>query len=100
TGYGSQQLDDNEFHISVEMRSVNNRYLDIITKIPRSWSHLEMDIKKILQSHFERGRIEVFITITGNAFTHKKLQLDWQLLNQFIENMEEVKRTYKLDGNI
>lgn len=100
TGYGKHQLDSNGSHIVVEMRSVNNRYLDIITKIPRAWSHLEVDMKKILQTHFERGRIEITISSTPNAFSQRKLQLDWQLLNQFVENMQQVKQTYNLDGDI
>lgn len=100
TGYGIHSVEYNGTNITIEMRSVNNRYLDIITKIPRSFSHLETELKKAIQTYFKRGRIEVYITISGNSLSNKKLQLDWQLLDQYVENMQKAKEKYGLQDAI
>ena len=65
TGYGSDGFHIEETTITVEIKSVNSRYLDFIPKIPRTLQELEIEMKNIIQSYFHRGRIELYITIAG-----------------------------------
>lgn len=100
TGYGIDTFHIESTTITVEIRSVNSRYLDFIPKIPRSLYDLEVDIKNIIQAHFHRGRIEVYISITGNYLTSKALQVDSQLLDQYIKSIKEVQNAYKIEEDI
>lgn len=100
TGYGIDTFYYEETTITVEIKSVNSRYLDFLPKIPRSLQELEIDIKNIIQTYFHRGRIEVYISITGNPLMQKKLQIDEQLIAQYIEQIKEVQRKFKLTGEI
>lgn len=100
TGYGRAVDSINGQNISVEIRSVNHRFLDITTKIPRSLLSKEDKIKKIIQGYFHRGRIEVFITIDGEGILERKLTVNWDLVDQYIHKLKEIQNRYQLGGTI
>ncbi|OZU90377.1 YicC family protein [Virgibacillus indicus] len=100
TGFGRSQENLGNTVITVEIRSVNHRYLDFSVKIPRTFLFLEDKIKRIINSYFERGRVEVYIGIEGEGFVQKKLITDWELMDQFIQQISEVKDRYSLAGDI
>ncbi len=63
TGYGCAQTSNEEMQMQVEIKSVNNRYLDIIHNIPYYLSAYEIDIDKKIKEVAKRGRIEVFVRV-------------------------------------
>lgn len=100
TGYGIDSFHVEDTTITVEIRSVNSRYLDFIPKIPRSLHELESEMKKIMQNYFQRGRIELYITITGSQLENRSLFVDWVLMDEFIEQIKVMKDRYQLAGDI
>lgn len=100
TGYGSDVIQLDNLTVNVEIKTVNNRFLDIVLKYPRSLISLEQDFRNIVQQYFKRGRIEVYMTIIGEQIDNRSLQVDWHLLNQYMDNLSEIKERYNIDGNI
>jgi uncharacterized protein (TIGR00255 family) len=100
TGYGSSTTQLENTTITVEIRSVNHRFLDIIPKYPRSFLFLEEKIKKIVKNFFSRGRVELHINVEGDGFAHKSIVTDWDLMDQFIDQLKAVKERYALEGDI
>lgn len=100
TGYGRNIVSIDNTSITVEIRSVNHRFLDFTAKIPRAFLYLEDKIKKVIQTHFDRGRIEVYINIAGDGITRKKIQTDWTLMDQYINQLKHAKSRYDLSGSI
>lgn len=100
TGYGKQVIERDTYRIIVEMRSVNSRFLDITLKMPRGFYHLEEKFKKIIQKYFIRGKIEVYISVSGEGNIKKNLHVDWDLLEQYTEQFEEVKKHYQIKGDV
>lgn len=100
TGFGRAQENIGNTIITVEIRSVNHRYLDFSAKIPRTFLFVEDKIKRIITAYFERGRVEVYIAIEGDGFVKKKLVADWELMDQFIQRINEAKDRYSLAGEI
>lgn len=100
TGYGRDVLQIGDTTITVEIRSVNHRYLDFIIKTPRSFMFLEEKIKKVIHSFFQRGRVEVFIEIAGEHFVKKSLRTDWDLMDQYMEQVKKAMERYHLVGDI
>ncbi len=100
TGYGRsiKQLDDTT--ITVEIRTVNHRFLDMSTKMPRSLLYLEDSIKKIIQKDFQRGRVDVYITLEGSGLTTRTLIVDWDLMDQFITQLKTAQERYQLQGEV
>ncbi|HLQ95350.1 MAG TPA: YicC/YloC family endoribonuclease [Pseudogracilibacillus sp.] len=97
TGYGRDTFHIDGTTITVEMKSVNSRYLDFAPKVPRILQAFELDIKKKIQAYFERGRIEVYVSITGEALAHKEIQVDWELMDQYVAHLRQVKERYHLE---
>lgn len=100
TGYGSYSLEIDRTTVTVEIRSVNHRFLDIHTKMPHSFLQLEDKIKKIVQSFFSRGRIDVLIRLDGEGHVSRTLQTDWGLMDQYIREINKAKERYQLEGEI
>lgn len=100
TGYGAETFHLEDVTLTVEIRSVNSRYLDFIAKIPRSLYELELEMKKMIQSYFSRGRIELYITTTGNLLEERSLEVDWPLMDEFFSKVQQIKKRYDLSGDI
>lgn len=99
TGYGRGEARDEE-NIIVEMRSINNRYLDVQVKTPRSLAVLEPRIRKTVQEQFSRGRIDVFVNRSGGEAGSFRLAVDHALARQYIGVLRELKEHYNLAGDI
>jgi uncharacterized protein (TIGR00255 family) len=82
TGFGSGKASNDQFQITVEMKSVNHRYFECIVRLPRQMMAFEDRIKKLVQNEVSRGRIEVFVNVSGNALTKKQVRADWNIIDQ------------------
>ncbi len=87
TGYGRsvQTLNGREF--TVEVRSVNNRYLDCSVKLPRSVSFAEEAVKQAVKANVSRGKVDVFITIKSENGDEAKVSLNTAVLEEYLAAM-------------
>lgn len=67
TGFGRGRAEGNNREITIELKTVNHRYLDINMRMPKSLSILEEDVRKRIQKRLSRGRIEVYVGYQNNA---------------------------------
>ncbi|RLC49397.1 MAG: YicC family protein [Candidatus Cloacimonadota bacterium] len=94
TGYGRSRIND-EFHeIEVEIKSVNNRFLDVSFRMPRELSYMEAELKNILSRKMKRGKVTININITHLQTGQLKLNEDklksyWNLYQKAAEILEE-----------
>lgn len=100
TGFGRSEARSDIAGISVEMRSVNNRYLDVQVKMPRSLVAFEPRVRKVVQERFSRGRVEVFINRSGGDAGALRLALDHRLAEQYFGILREAQERYGLSGTI
>lgn len=63
TGYGRAELSRSGISCSVEVRSVNSRFLEVVSRLPRSLSHRESDVKEVVRSRVSRGKISLSVTL-------------------------------------
>jgi len=100
TGYGRSDVRGAAGSFTIEMRSVNNRYLDVQIKLPRSLNALEPRIKKTVQDGFSRGRIDVFIARSSGESTPFKFTVDFERAEQYIGVLRELKARFSLPGEV
>ena len=67
TGYGRARQELHKREITVEVRAVNNRYLDCGVKMPRMYAFAEDAVKQCVQKAVSRGKVDVFITVDASA---------------------------------
>ncbi|WP_243386788.1 YicC/YloC family endoribonuclease [Bacillus kexueae] len=100
TGFGRSVKEKGDFHVTVEMRSVNHRFSEVSIRMPRHLFYCEDKIKKVIQRKVSRGRVEVYITITGESIVQRSLHVDWPLVDQYIEALTTMKEKYELNDDI
>ena len=100
TGFGRHVINDNKRQLTIEVKTVNHRYLDISFKIPRELYAYENQLKHLIQDELSRGRVDVYISIKGEGLKGKNIQVDWNLLNQYIEKISEIQAQSPIKGEL
>lgn len=100
TGYGraSQTLHGRE--ITVEMRSVNNRYLDCTVKLPRIFAFAEDSVKQRVKQVTTRGKVDIYITVNTAASDETKITLNTGLLEGYLSAMKTMVQAYGVRDDI
>ncbi|WP_409294432.1 YicC/YloC family endoribonuclease [Peribacillus sp. SCS-26] len=96
TGYGRGTGGGEGISILAEIKTVNHRFAEFQIRMPRQFLFLEDKIKKQISEYIKRGRIEVYITIEGGHSAERRLEVDWKLLDEFVQAMSQVKEKYNL----
>ncbi|MBU6433185.1 MAG: YicC family protein [Nitrospirae bacterium] len=100
TGFGRRQAPWQDGSVTVEMRSVNHRFLEIACRLPRPLSHLEDSFKKAIQQRCIRGRVDITVTVQGGKGRAGSVNLDQPLAKQYHEALRTLKKSLKLSGSI
>jgi uncharacterized protein (TIGR00255 family) len=100
TGFARRQTTWQGGSVSVEIRSVNHRFLDVACRLPRSLAHLEETFKKAIQERCGRGRIELSVSVQGGHGKAMTINLDQSLAKQYHRHLRTLKKTLKLSGSI
>lgn len=100
TGFGRAKVENDTFQITVEMKSVNHRFLEMSIRLPKQMMVFEDKLRKIIAEQVRRGRIEVSISITGEGLVERKLSVNWSLLEQYQSIMKDIKGKFQLQDSI
>ena len=101
TGFGKREVFSQGTTVGVEIRSVNHRFCEIMTRLPKILSSLELDLKEHVKQVCERGRVEVMVTVNGGgSITKKVVQLDRALARRYIQELKALQRECQLSGTV
>ena len=100
TGFGRQQAAWSDGTVTIEVRSVNHRFLETSIRLPKTMTSLEEGFKKTIQQHCARGRVDLTVILQGSRGNVRSLQVDAGLAKQYHEALRTLQRTLKLKGVI
>ena len=100
TGYGRAREMRNGRDITVEVRSVNNRYLDCTVKMPRAYIFAEDRMKACVQQAVSRGKVDVFVTIDASAADEAVVAVNEPLARGYYEALTRLKTMFSLPGEV
>ena len=100
TGYGRAQQTLHGRDITVEVRSVNNRYLDCTVKVPRTYIFAEDAVKSRVQKAVSRGKVDVFITIDATAADETVVAVNEPLARGYYEALTKIRDMFSLEGEL
>jgi len=100
TGYGRAVETVNGREFTVELRSVNNRYLDCSVKLPRSVSFAEEAVKQAVKQSVSRGKVDVFITIKSENSDDTKITLNTSVLEGYLAAMRQMVEQFQVRDDI
>ena len=100
TGYGRAVETVNGREFTVELRSVNNRYLDCGVKLPRSLSFAEEAVKQAVKATISRGKVDVFISVRSEGGEEVKVSLNSAVLEGYLAAMRQMVTDYGVADDI
>lgn len=88
TGYGQAVQTNDAYELTIELKSVNNRFLDLQIRMPKELNPFESLIRKIAKEKIQRGRVDVFINLTPLKSGNKQISVDWPRLQQLVTELQ------------
>lgn len=90
TGFGMGESTDGIHNFSLEIKTVNHRYNDIVLKMPKHLNYLEDEIKKRIKNRINRGRVEVYINLEYISESAMNVKVDIPLAKAFKDSLETI----------
>lgn len=96
TAYGRATAHSGQIKSEVELRSVNSKFLDLRIKMPLLFKDKEMEIRQLVTTHVERGKVELNITITGSENTIEAPSIDPVLFRKYVREIQALTKELDL----
>ncbi len=90
TGFGRSGVQEKGYEVNCELKTVNHRYFDIHTRIPRRYAFLEERIKEELKKHLQRGRIDISINIEKTQDMARNIKVDKGLAIAYYDSLKDL----------
>ena len=100
TGYGECARNVRGTKIAVQIRSLNHRHLDLQLRVPREYLSFEEEIRKVIRTKISRGRIDLFIHRSRDHARTRRLDMDEDLLGQYLVSVKQAKKKFHLSGEV
>ena len=100
TGFGRAEVVTDERKITIELKSVNHRYLDLSIKMPKKLSFLEGAIRNLMKTYIQRGKVDVYITYEDYTMNYGALKYNRELASEYITCLKQMQQDFGLDYDI
>ena len=100
TGFGRSEVVTDERKITIELKSVNHRYLDLSIKMPKKLSFLEGSIRNLMKTYIQRGKVDVCITYEDYTINNGTLKYNKELAAEYIACLKQIQQDFDLDYDI
>jgi len=100
TGFGRAETVDGERKITVELKSVNHRYLDLNIKMPRKLNFLEGAVRNLLKTYMQRGKVDVFISYEDERPGRVALKYNRELAKEYLAYLKEMNLEFGVANDV
>ena len=100
TGYGRCTLAQDGREVTIELKSVNHRFLDLAFRMPRSFAFLDNDMRAHISNKLARGHVDIFVTYKNSRDDARKVTLDSALLGAYLTTLRQGGIDHMLDDNL
>lgn len=100
TGFGRGEAAEGERRITVEMKSVNHRYLDVTIKMPKKLNFFEAAIRGELKNDIQRGKVDVFITYEDFTESNVCVKYNKELAAEYMKYLKQMSEDFMLDNDV
>lgn len=100
TGFGRCEVSDENRKITVEMKSVNHRYLDVNIKMPKKLNFFEASIRNLLKEYIQRGKVDLFITFEDTSENNINITYHKEVASEYMKYLKEMAEQFGLDNDI
>ena len=100
TGFGRCEIEEGNRKVTVEMKSVNHRYLDVNIKMPKKLSFFESSVRNELKNYVQRGKIDIFISYEDFSENTVSIKYNKELAAEYLKYLRDMSEEFDLDDDI
>ncbi len=100
TGFGRCEVSEGDRKMTVEMKSVNHRYLDVTIKMPKKLNYFESAVRSILKEYMQRGKVDVFITYEDLSEAKMALRYNKEIAAQYLKYLQQMSEEFGLEQDV
>ena len=100
TGFGRAEAVKEDYRVTVELKSVNHRYLDLNIKMPSRIGYLENEVRKVLKEKLSRGKVDVYISYEEDADRNYTVVYHREIARMYYENIAQMAQDFGLDNDL
>ena len=100
TGFGRCEVQEADRKITVEMKSVNHRYLDVNIKMPKKLNFFEAAIRSELKNYIQRGKVDIFITYEDYTESNVCVKYNKELAAEYMKYLNRMAEDFSLDNDV
>jgi uncharacterized protein (TIGR00255 family) len=100
TGFGRGTQTTSEYNISIDIKSVNHRYLDFYFKVPKAYTFLEEKLRRMIAGKINRGKLELTVNVEKVATPEAKVGLNRTMVSAYLAAIREMQTDYQLQGDV
>lgn len=100
TGFGRAELSSEERKVSVEIKSVNHRYLELGIKLPKKLNFLENKIRNEVKKYVERGKVDLFITYENDGENNECIRYNSVLAREYYDTYQKISAELDVENDI
>ena len=100
TGFGRCEVAEGSRKFTIEMKSVNHRYLDVSIKMPKKLNYFESSIRAELKNYVQRGKIDIFITYEDVSESNVCIKYNRDVAAEYLKYLRQMSDEFKLDNDI
>lgn len=100
TGFGRCEIAENNRKFTVEIKSVNHRYLDVNIKMPKSLSFFESSIRSEMKSYVSRGKVDIFVSYEDLSGKTSAVRYNKELAAEYLGYLRQMAQDFQLDDDI
>lgn len=100
TGFGRCEVSENNRKFTVEMKSVNHRYLDVNIKMPKKLNFFESAIRALLKDYIQRGKVDMFITYEDMTENNVSIRYNKEIAAEYLKYLKDMAEEFALDNDI
>lgn len=100
TGFGRCEITKEDYKISVEMKAVNHRYLDLSIKMPKKFNYFESGIRNLLKKYIQRGKVDLFITYEDYTESRMSLKYNSALAAEYVDYFHKMTEQFGIENDL
>ncbi len=100
TGFGRCEISEGDRKMTVEMKSVNHRYLDVNIKMPKKLNFFESAIRSLLKAYLQRGKVDLFITYEDLSEGKGSLRYNRELAAEYLKYLTQMSQEFGLENDV
>ena len=100
TGFGRCEVAEGERKFTVEMKSVNHRYLDVNIKMPKKLNFFESSIRNLLKEYIQRGKVDIFISYEDFSEENVCIKYNRDIAAEYLKYLGDMAEEFHLDNDI